>query len=509
MLDTPVSAWDDPEATATRPSLVLQRARLAGRTEPTAIAVADGRVVAVGEDAAAAVTDGVATVDLAGATVLPGLWDAHVHVEQWAVARRRLALRDASSPHEVADRVAAAAAGRPAGETIVGVGFRDALWSDPPHKDLLAAAAPDRAVLLLSHDLHTAWCSPAALQRIDRGAHPTGVLLEAESYRATRLLQEHGRDDVDRWTAEALAEAAALGVTGVYDFEMGDCLPAWQRRAGQRPLDVRVVTTVYREHLDTALGRGWASGTVVPGTDGLVEVGPLKLFVDGALNSRTALCHDPYPDLRGTDRANGLLETPPEELVGLVRRATTGGLGVAIHAIGDRANTIALDAFAAVGCRGRIEHAQLVTPDDVPRFASLGVVASVQPGHLLDDRDVAERHWHGRTDRAFPYADLAAAGVRMEFGSDAPVAPLDPWLAMSAAVTRAVAGDGPWHPEQCIAARDALAASTRGRTTVRAGDPADLVVVDRDPLVVDATELRDVTVRGTLLAGRWTHPPHG
>ncbi|MBW3658824.1 MAG: amidohydrolase family protein [Actinobacteria bacterium] len=464
-------------------------------------------VVAMGEGAAAAVADaaGLEELDVAGATVLRGLEDAHVHAEQWAVARRRLDLRAARSPREVAALVAAAAADRPPGEAIVGIGFRDALWQDAPHKDLLAAAAPDRVVLLLSHDLHTAWCSPAALRAIDRGDHPTGLLPEAESYRATGLLQEHADADLDRWVADALAEAATLGVTRIADYEMGDRLPAWQRRAGQAPPTTRVRTTVYREHLDTALDRGLPSGTPVPGTDGLVTVGPLKLFADGALNSRTALCHDPYPGLVGTDHATGHLATSPDQLATLVRRATAGGLDVAIHAIGDRANTIALDAFEAAGRGGRIEHAQLLDPADVPRFATLGVVAGVQPAHLLDDRDVADRHWAGRTDRAFPFRDLAEAGVRMEFGSDAPVAPLDPWLAIVAAVARAAPGDEAWHPEQRLPVATALDASCDGRAELRVGDHADLCVVDRDPLAVDPDELRDVHVIATLLGGRWTH----
>jgi predicted amidohydrolase YtcJ len=191
-----------------------------------------------------------------------------------------------------------------------------------------------------------------------------------------------------------------------------------------------------------------------------------------------------------------------------MRRAAAHGIEPAVHAIGDRANTIALDAFEAVRCRGRIEHAQLLSPEDLPRFAELGVVAGVQPRHATDDRDVADRHWGGRTERAFAYGDLLAAGARLEFGSDAPVSPLDPWLAIASAVSRTDDERPAWHPEQRLSVPDALVAAARGRRLIRVGDPADLVVVDADPLVADPDTLRTMPVHATMTNGRWTHGPY-
>lgn len=485
------------------PRLLLERARLPGADAPTDVLVDGGVITSIGGPAPGDHLP-VRRVDLEGRTVLPGLWDAHVHVEQWAVARRRLDLREVRSAAEAADVVAAASSDLGAEEPVIGVGLRLALLYDEPHKDLLQAAAPSRVVALQSHDLHTTWLSPAALARAGVPEHPTGVLQERACYEAMVALQEHDDATIDAWVADALSAAAARGVTGIIDFEFGDAVPSWQRRAQQRRPATRVSATVYREHLPTALARGWPTGTSVPGTHGLVEVGPLKVFVDGSLNSRTALCHDPYP---GTGAAGdvGSLETPPEELQALMRRAAERGIGSAVHAIGDRANTLALDAFEALGCGGRIEHAQLLVPSDLARFARLGVVAGVQPAHLFDDRDVAERLWAGRTSRAFAFRDLLSAGARLEFGSDAPVAPLDPWLAIAAAVGRASDERGPWHPEQRLEVADALAASSRGRHGLTAGDPADLVVLDRDPLGLDTAELTDPGVVGTLCAGRWTH----
>jgi predicted amidohydrolase YtcJ len=188
-----------------------------------------------------------------------------------------------------------------------------------------------------------------------------------------------------------------------------------------------------------------------------------------------------------------------------MRRAAAHGIQPAVHAIGDRANEVALDAFEAVRCRGRIEHAQLLAPQDVPRFAALDLTVSIQPTHAPDDRDLADRHWAGRTHRAYAYADLLAAGARLELGSDAPVAPLDPWESIASAVTRTRDERPAWHPEQRLSPACALAAAARGRRLIRVGDPADLVVVDADPLTADARTLRQMPVHATLVAGGWTH----
>jgi predicted amidohydrolase YtcJ len=185
-----------------------------------------------------------------------------------------------------------------------------------------------------------------------------------------------------------------------------------------------------------------------------------------------------------------------------------------VHAIGDRANTLALDAIETTGARGTIEHAQLLRASDLERFARTGTAASVQPEHAMDDRDIAEVHWAGRTDRAFVLRSLLDAGATLRLGSDAPVAPLDPWVSIAAAVTRSRDGREPWHGEQAITVEEALAASTRGDDDVVAeGSPADLVVVSADPFTCPPEVLRAMPVRATLLAGRVTavvmSPPSG
>ncbi|MFI1561751.1 amidohydrolase [Streptomyces sp. NPDC020490] len=501
------------------PAVTLARVRIGPGGPLGSVRVAGGRIVAVvAEDGRGDVTEeaagnsagkaaGDVVVDLGGRTVLPGLWDAHVHMAQWAGNRHRLDLSGIGSARAVAEAVRRHATGLPAGEMLTGHSFRDGLWSDTPHRSLLDAVCPDRPVALVGADLHAAWLNSAALARVGRGGHPTGLLREHECFEVLDALTEAPAEVLDRWVAEACRDAAARGVTGIVDFHFADNVTDWSRRAAAAPLAVRVRAAVYPAQLEEVIERGLRTGDVLPGTGGMVRVGPLKVFTDGSLNTRTALCRDPYPGLEGTPEAYGVQETPREELVRLMRRAAAHGLEPAVHAIGDRANTLALDAFEAVGCRGRVEHAQLLTAADVPRFAELGITASVQPAHAPDDRDVADRHWAGRTGRAFAYADLLAAGVRLEFGSDAPVSPLDPWLGIASAVSRTADERPAWHPEQRLPVGAALAASALGRSRPRAGAPADLVIVDADPLEADAPTLREMPVHATMAAGRWTRGP--
>ncbi|MFD7885974.1 amidohydrolase [Streptomyces bauhiniae] len=488
--------------------LTLHHVRLGAGGPLARLRVADGRVTHIHLDAdTAPVEHGDQVLDLDGRVLLPGLWDAHVHLAEWAAARHRLDLAGTGSARAVADLV------RERGEAndltvLHGYGFRDGLWPDAPHKSLLDAVLPDRPVALVSADLHAVWLNSAGLALAGRTDHPTGLIREHEAHEALSALPAAPAATMDRWIADACRAAAARGVTGVIDFQFGDTVTDWERRSAGTPPAVRVAAAVYPSGLDAALARGLRTGSEIGASGGLVRVGPLKLFTDGSLNTRTALCHDPYPGLEGTDGAHGIEQTAPDELIRLMRRASAHGIEPAVHAIGDRANTVALDAFAAVRCRGRIEHAQLLDPEDLPRFAELDVTVGVQPRHATDDRDVADHHWAGRTARAFAYAGLLAAGARLEFGSDAPVSPLDPWLGIAAAVTRTDDTRPAWHPEQRLSVPDALVAAARGRRAVRVGDPADLVVVDVDPLDADADTLRTMPVHATMTDGRWTHGPY-
>jgi len=507
-------------------SRVLRNARLPGSDDLVDVRIDDGVITHLGyiDPDSPTTRPGAAieVIDLGERWLIPGLWDNHVHFTQWAQTSRRLDVSGAASAHHagafVAARIAANPTFTPAGETLIGYGFRDALWADVPSRAVLDAAAASALgpipVVLMSGDLHSCWLNTAALVRYGRSDHPTGLLREDEAFRVAQLLNTVSDAAVDGWVDEAARAAATRGVVGVVDLEMTWNLDAWRRRIASGTTSLRIEFGVYSQHLQRAAEQGLRGGAVVDGTAGLLTVGPFKVITDGSLNTRTAYCLDPYPGLSGAD-AHGRLNVEPDELLPLLRLAASLGMRSAVHAIGDHANRLALDAFeilggddtaaAHPGLRHSIEHAQLLDDADVERFARLGIVASVQPEHALDDREVAERLWAGRTGRAFPLASLLAAGVELAFGSDAPVAPLDPWVSMAAAVGRSRAGDEPWHPEQSVSRQDALAASARGRHRVTVGDIADIAVCEIDPLVASVADLRRMPVAATLLGGRFTH----
>lgn len=480
-------------------SLVLHDVTLGLTDRRATVRVEDGRVAAIEPVGRPEGVDGVnSVVDGRGGALLPGLVDAHVHLLQWASARRRVPLGSATSAGHAAALLAEHAP--PGTDLAQGAHFHAGLWPDRPHKTVLDAVLPDRPAVLFSNDLHAVWLNSAALRLAGRD-HPTGVFVEDECMALTAALPAPPPEVSDRWVLDATDAAAARGVTTIADYEYADTVADWTRRVAVRPPSTRIRCVVAKFVLDLAIERGHRTGDVLPAGGGLLTVGPLKLFLDGSLNTRTAYCHDHYP---GGDYRGELL-LPPAELLTLTRRAVEHGLDLALHAIGDEANTIALDTFAELGAGGRIEHAQLLRAKDFPRFAELGVTAGVQPAHAPDDRDVADVHWAGRTPRAFAYAALLAAGARLEFGSDAPVAPLDPWDAIASAVTRTDDDRPPWHPEQALSLADAVAASTGGRTTVEVGDPADLVLTGRDLRGLPPDELRELPITATVLNGRLTH----
>ena len=482
-------------------ALALRNARIDGR-DPIDLLIENGTIVRAGVGLTAP-----RSVDLEGRHVVPGLWDDHVHLSQHALAQRRVDVSAAASAAEAAAIMAAAAMMRPPepGLPLVGFGFRDGLWPDLPTAGVLDAATGVLPTVLVSGDLHCCWLNTVALACFGFGGHPTGILREDEAFRVTEALLDVPGSVLDGWVAEAATSAAARGVVGVVDFEMADNLAIWQRRMAAGSNTLRVAAGIYTEHLDAAIAAGRRTGDVVAGTGGLLAVGPFKILIDGSLNTRTAYCVDEYPGLEGHPHSHGMLTVSPHDLVPLLRRASAAGILPAVHAIGDDANRIALDSYEAVGCRGRIEHAQLLRREDLPRFAALGVTASLQPEQAMDDREVADRYWAGRTSRAFPLRSLIDAGATVVLGSDAPVAPLDPWITIAAAVGRSRDGLPAWHPEQSISAAEAITASAHGRRSVSVGDVADLCVVDLDPFTAAASELRSMPVAATLVAGRVTH----
>ncbi len=449
-------------------------------------------------------------IDLDGRWLMPGLMDHHVHFTMWAKHRGRESLAGTRSADDVVDVVRGALVDHPVlnladVEPLVGSGYQDALWVEPPTAAMLDDVAVHvgqygRPIVLISHDMHSVWINTAAGERY---GVPAGLLRENAAFELQIALEAEEMADprrIEVLVSDAAMAAAARGVTGIMDLEMADNPLVWASRVTGGIRSLRVVAGVYPRHLAESLARGERTGKRIPGTKGQVTVGPLKVFADGALNTRTAWCFDSYPgttDFGHAAQARGDLER-------ILADARDVGFDVALHAIGDRAVSEALDAFEASGAGGSVEHAQMVREQDVARMAALGVAAGIHPEHSLDDREVMDVMWHGRTHRAFAYGDMAHAGVQLRMGSDAPVSPLDPWLGISAAVHRTRDEQPAWEPGNALDIGTALRASWAAPAVVP-GVQGDLAVLDADPSALDAVELREMPIALTVLGGRVTH----
>jgi len=466
-----------------------------GWAGPVDVVVEQGAVQKIGHELERPL--GIEEFDGDGRWLIPGLWDHHVHLAQWTASRQRLDLAGSESPEHVVARVRDHLAHRPG--PVVGYGHRLGTWTTEPTVAMLDAVAPDVPVVLVAGDAHHAWLNTQALERL--GLPPrVGVVVENEWYDAYTRIELVAEPDVSPAAYRTtLDHAAALGITGLVDLERGQTPADWEPR--DSPVRVRIST--YADGLDATIAAGLTTGDRIPGSSELLTMGPLKIISDGSLNTRTAWCCQEYADGSGVGAPN----QSSAELAGLLDLAHRKGLEVATHAIGDRALDEALAAYDVTGALGSIEHAQLVSREAVTTMARLRLRASVQPAHLLDDRDVTEELWPDRAERCFAFRWMLDSGVQLALGSDAPVSPLDPWLAIAAAVHRSADERPPWHPEQAVSPREALAASVDGRGSVHAGMPADLVLLDRDPLAADsetaaaAAELRTMPVALTMVAG--------
>ncbi|NYD40203.1 amidohydrolase family protein [Nocardioides panaciterrulae] len=482
-----------------------------GVDRPVDVLVEDGTVTAVGP--ALDRPAGAVESDAQGRWLVPGLWDQHVHLGQWTLASQRLDLAAARSPEDATRMVADRIAEWP-GHPVIGWGHRSGGWDRDVTVSELDAVSGDTPVVLISGDGHHAWLNTIALLHLALPVRDS-VVREAEWFAAYARLSTLVGDDGTSPEAyrRTLEHAASLGVVGIVDFEFSGGAAEWAARwaAGADLLRIRMAT--YAESLEDVIGAGLRTGDVLPGGDERLRMGPLKIISDGSLNTRTAWCCEPYADAHRLEYPSGQPNLSGDELRALLARADACGLEVATHAIGDAAVAEALEAYAGTGARGSIEHAQMARREDVRRMAELGIRASIQPAHLLDDRDLTERIWGERSARCFAFRWMLDDGVELAMGSDAPVSALDPWLAIAAAVHRSADERDPWHPEHALTPREALAASTDGWGTVAPGHPGDLVLLDRDPIAPGsdpdsgslAQQLRTMPVAATLVAGRVVH----
>ncbi|MGA8044922.1 MAG: amidohydrolase family protein, partial [Dermatophilaceae bacterium] len=392
-------------------SLLLRGARLVpvsgpAPQRPVEVLVRDGVVTAVAPRVDPAATAGVEVVDLDGRWLMPGLWDQHVHLGQWVLRTARLDLGTvtdvASACAAVRERLAATA-----DAPVVAWGHRPATWAEQPTVAALDAVSDTVPIVLIAGDGHHGWVNTPALNLL--GLPPReGVVAEGEWFDTYARLTDVGLGGdaspaAYRLTMEQLAR---LGVVGVVDLEFAAPVEAWGERvaAGADLLKVRI--GAYPDYLDDFLAAGLTTGTPMPGCGPRQVFSVLKIISDGSLNTGTAWCCDPYPSGAGGHDGAGVDPTALNygapnysvaELDELVGRAVAARLEVATHAIGDAAVSMALDVHERWGAPGSIEHAQLVRRTDLPRMARLGLRASVQPAHLLDDRDPTEQNWPDRT----------------------------------------------------------------------------------------------------------------
>jgi predicted amidohydrolase YtcJ len=484
-----------------------------------ALAIAGERIVGgVGVHETALASPEV--IDLGGRVVVPGLTDSHVHFPTWALARTQVALDGCESLEEALSRIGAARVVR-AGPVIRGYGWRSGDWAGAvePTASRLDEVTGDDPAALISKDYHSLWLNSAALalaggdleveggvvERDDTGA-PTGVLREEAAWRFKERYLTVADDVYVEAMRAGLAVAASRGVTAVHDKDgwLG-ALRLWQRLERTESLTLRVWQSVPAVQVGALAALGISSGLGSP----LLRVGYLKAFMDGTLGSGTALMLD----------GSGVTITSGDQLAEIVLEGAAAGFPVAVHAIGDRANREALDAFERtravwepLGLRHRVEHAQLLAPEDLPRFASLGVAASVQFSHATSDRDLADRFWGDKAGGAYAYGSLVKSGAVVANGSDAPIEELDPLAGVRAGVRRTIDDRAAWHPEQELTVQQAFEATTlapawlsgdeRRRGKLLPGYAADLVVLDRDPW-----DDIDAEVVATMVAGRWTHNP--
>jgi predicted amidohydrolase YtcJ len=465
-------------------------------------------------------------VDLGGRCVVPGFTDSHVHFPTWALAQREVRLEDTRSLDEALSKVRAALGGVRAGGWLLGRGWRSGDWRPEvePTKEALDQIAGKTPVVLMARDSHSVWLSSAALARangdllvpggvveVNERGEPTGVLREESCWHFRDAYIETTDDEYLEAMRAGLKLAGSRGVTAVHDKDgwLG-ALRFWQRLEADGALTLRVWQSLPAEKAGELADVDVASGLGGP----RLKLGYLKVFMDGTLGSQTARMLD----------GSGVEITSREEFAAIIRRAASAGFPVAVHAIGDRANRDALDAFEEtrsewqpLGLRQRIEHAQLLAPKDLGRFAELGVAASVQFSHAPSDREIADRFWAGKTDGAYAFRSLWDSGAVVANGSDAPIEELDPLAGICAGVLRTLDERPAWHPEQAVTVEQALQATTvspawlardeRRRGRLIPGHYADLVVLDRDPVAIPPDELRDARVVATMLGGAWVHNP--
>ncbi|GHO44122.1 amidohydrolase [Ktedonospora formicarum] len=514
------------------------------RAQAMAIDLVSGRILAIGsDDEVRRLADAHSEkVDLRGQTVLPGFIDAHIHLMSAAYRAHHIDAEFCTTEDEVAELVRQRAQQTPPGRWIQGGRWDKNTWAGSgagrfPTKVSLDAAAPHHPVVLWSKDGHLLWVNSLALQRAGISAETpepeTGAILRDGSGEPTGILQEEGATELvyrvieqsdpelDRVLIErALEQLRSYGITTIHDIEGENVLHLFQQLRAEKQLNVRVQMILPRQMLPQLR----ASGIGIEKSE-LIGVSGIKIFADGTLGSQTAAMLEGF---EGNRDNRGILSIPEQEMQDVVRDATELGLAVAIHAIGDRAARVALNSIEyaqqwaqreglarqASALRYRLEHVQLIAPEDLERMKRLGVVASIQPYHAVSDRDIAVRYWGKRHKRAYAYRTMREMGIPIALGSDAPVETFDPLNILYAATVRSdpYSKRPSWIPDQALDIRDALWGYTLGaayaageendKGSLTKGKLGDAIVLREDILMTPQQKMAENGVAATILGGR-------
>ncbi len=524
------------------------------RPKVSALAFQGERILAVGSDQDllsryAGLED---EIDLGGRTILPGLTDAHIHLQQYALSLEKVDC-ETETLEECLRRIAERAKQSKPGDWILGHGWNQNDWvSGYGRFRELDLVAPQNPVYLTAKSLHAAWVNTSALQSAGIGANtpdpPDGKIQRDQSGAPTGILFEGAMtliaERIPSPSVEKIAESIEasqknlweMGITGCHDFDRQACFAALQILHARDALRLRVIKSIPIESLTHAIEIGLRSGF----GDDYLRIGSLKAFADGALGPRTAAMLQPYKEEPDN---TGLLLMDAEELFELGCQAVRNGLSLAVHAIGDRANHEVLNAFEQLRMieddliagveqgelqgkparlRHRIEHVQVIHPEDIPRLAKTGVIASMQPVHATSDYPMADRHWGERAAYAYAWRSILNHAVPLAFGSDAPVESPNPFWGLHAAITRQRQDGSPgpqgWYPSQKLRLYEALQAYTTGAALAAGmadrlgrlvpGYLADLIVLEEDPFSCPPDALPGIRPRATMIGGEWvyTHP---
>ena len=510
------------------------------RAQAIAIDTTSGRIVAVGSDdeVRRAGDRHTQIIDLRGRTMLPGFIDAHFHLVMEAYRSHNIDAGPCASEDEVAELVRQRAAQTPPGQWILGGQWNKGQWPGQrfPTRASLDAAAPQHPVALWSKDAHVLWVNSLALQRAsissdtpepsngailrDSDGNPTGILQEYEATSLVERVIDRHDPVLTRHLVEAkLRELQSRGITGIHEIEDNEAFRLLQQLRDEGVLHTRVQMILPRSVLPELRAVGLQTGF----GDDVLRLGGIKIFADGTLGSQTAAMLDGFegrPDYRG------ILALPEEEMRETVSAAAAMGVSIAIHAIGDRAARVALNSIelaqrqladaraGAAKLRYRLEHVQLIAPEDLQRMQRMGVIASVQPFHAVADRDLAERYWGRRHRRAYAYRTMQQMGIPLALGSDAPVETFDPLRILYAATMRndtETRQRPPWLPDQALPIAQALWAYTLGaayaggeedsKGSLTIGKLGDAVILREDILSVPQEKMPENGVQATILGG--------